>query len=342
MTENLFDPAASLAGQLVDGRYQLVERLGSGGMGKVYRATRIGIGRTVAVKFLRSSLANRDNFVRRFEREAVAMGRLYHVHCVTLIDYGVHDGVPYLVMDYVEGQPLNAAIAGKPMTAVRAVAIMRQLLSALSYLHRRSVIHRDIKGENVMLVDPGERDFVMLLDLGMAKMQSGVGADPDLSMQDGLVVGTPSAMPPEQIRGQPADERSDVYAAGVLLYTMVTGRKPLLGKTTAETIRMQLEVEPEPPREVVGRRALSAALERVILDALAKDPDERTESAAAMAAALAATPEARGAGEPSAEHIELAPPRPSHRRLVWLAAAGWGLAAALAAALIYVLATGSG
>lgn len=322
----------SRAGEVVDGRYRLIEPLGSGGVGQVYRAERLRIGRVVAVKFLQASHADKDEFVLRFEREALAMSRLYHPHCVGLIDYGVHENAPYLVMDYLSGVTLTEEIKRGPLAPRRAVAIMQQLLSALAYLHGRNVIHRDIKSDNVLLTEQGgETDFVTLLDLGMAKLMAGIGADIEVS-SSGLLVGTPSAMSPEQIRGLPLDERTDVYSAGVLLYHLVVGKKPFLGPDVAATLKLQLEGEPRSPRQVLGRRAVSAELERVMLRALAKDRDERFQTADELAAALGEVPEGRGSQIMRIAPAALATPQP-RRGLVAVAALGWLVAAGLAVAL---------
>lgn len=324
--------------KVVDGRYRLLGPLGAGGIGKVFRAERIKIGRTVAIKFLKSDFADDDDHVRRFEREALAMSRIYHPHCVGLIDFGVHEGAPYLVMEYLSGRTLTEEIRRGKLVPRRAVGIMHQLLEALAYLHGRNVIHRDLKSDNVMLVEAqGATDFVKLLDLGMAKLMAGIGADINVSAA-GILVGTPSAMSPEQILGKALDERTDIYSAGVLLYHMIVGRKPFLGADISETIKLQLEAAPPSPREILGRRAVSGELEGVINRALAKDRDERYQSAAELAAALAATPEgARAARDPgtSLQRIPAVAAAPEPRRRLWVAAIlGWLVAAGLAAVVV--------
>jgi eukaryotic-like serine/threonine-protein kinase len=277
----LVDP---MLGQIVDERYRLIERLGGGGMGSVYRAERVTLGRSVAVKFLHPSLGNRADFVQRFQREAMAMSKLYHVHCAALYDCGVHGGTPYLVLEYIPGRTLASDLQSGPMEPRRAVVIIRQVLEALRYLHRRNIVHRDLKPQNVMLVSSSSgADFVKVLDFGMAKVVAGERRD--ITVQ-GFIVGTPSVMAPEQIRQKPVDGRTDVYAAGILLYEMVVGHKPFQHPETEKLMKLQLEAPPVPPRQILGRDALDPTIEAAILRALAKDPRDRFQSAQEMSDAL--------------------------------------------------------
>jgi eukaryotic-like serine/threonine-protein kinase len=274
-----------LLGQVIDERYRLIERLGGGGMGSVYRAERISLGRTVAVKFLLPSLGSRSDFVQRFQREAMAMSKLYHVHCAALYDCGVHGGAPYLVIEYIPGRTLASDLRSGPLSPARAIGIMRQVLEALRYLHRRNIVHRDLKPQNVMLVASSSGvDFVKVLDFGMAKVMAGERRD--ITVQ-GLIVGTPSVMAPEQIRQRPVDGRTDIYAAGILLYEMVVGHKPFQHPEMDKLMMMQLEATPVPPRRLLGPDAITPALEAVILKALAKAPEDRYQSAQEMSDALA-------------------------------------------------------
>jgi len=273
-----------MLGQIVDERYRLIERLGGGGMGSVYRAERITLGRSVAVKFLHPNLGSRPDFVQRFQREAMAMSKLYHVHCAALYDCGVHGGTPYLVLEYIPGRTLAADLQAGPMEPRRAVVIIRQVLEALRYLHRRNIVHRDLKPQNVMLVSSSSgADFVKVLDFGMAKVVAGERRD--ITVQ-GFIVGTPSVMAPEQIRQKPVDGRTDVYAAGILLYEMVVGHKPFQHPEMEKLMHMQLETPPVPPSRLLGPGALDPTIEAAILRALAKDPRERFQSAQAMSDAL--------------------------------------------------------
>lgn len=315
---------------IIDGRYRLGEQLGAGGMGTVHRAERLKLGRAVAIKFLRPAFARQPDFLRRFEREALAMSRIYHHHCVSIIDYGMHDESPYLVMEYVPGRSLSAILRDGPLPPRRAIRILQQVLDTLGYFHRRNVLHRDLKAENIMIAgDEDEEDFVKLLDLGLAKLLSGVGADLSISAK-GVIVGTPSAMSPEQIKELPLDARSDIYSAGVLLYHMLVGRRPFQGDDMVAVFKMHLEKPVTPPSQILGTRAISPELDAIVLRALAKDRDDRFPDTAAMSAALALTREARQERRASTIGGVLVPvdaPRG------WVAYAGWLVAAALAIAL---------
>jgi serine/threonine protein kinase len=314
-------PVDPMLGQIVDERYKLIERLGGGGMGSVYRAERVTLGRSVAVKFLHPNLGSRPDFVQRFQREAMAMSKLYHVHCAALYDCGVHGGTPYLVLEYIPGRTLASDLQAGPMEPRRAVGIIRQVLEALRYLHRRNIVHRDLKPQNVMLVSSsGGADFVKVLDFGMAKVVAGEQRR-DITVQ-GFIVGTPSVMAPEQIRQKPVDGRTDVYAAGILLYEMVVGHKPFQHPETEKLMHMQLDTPPVPPSELLGPGAIHPAIEAAILCALEKDPRQRFQSAQAMSDALVPA-----LGEP------IAAPRPASagRVVPWLVTALLLVLAALAA-----------
>jgi serine/threonine protein kinase len=289
---DLSGPAVPLVGKLLDDRYELLEVIGDGGMGLVYRARRVNLDRTVAVKVLHESLVEEAGFVGRFEREAVAMSRLYHPHCVAVIDSGVYESRPYLVLEYLPGQTIRQLLAQGPFEPKRAVRIALQLLETLDYFHNHHVIHRDLKSENVMLVESsGTKDFVKVLDFGMAKILTGPGADSQLS-KIGIVPGTPSAMAPEQIYQLPPDPRIDIYATGILLYEMIVGSRPFTGPDMATVVKMQISTPPKPPRKLLGQHALSAELEQVVMKALEKDRVDRFGTANEMAAALRLTPEA--------------------------------------------------
>jgi eukaryotic-like serine/threonine-protein kinase len=309
------DPADVLAADtLVDGRYRISRRLGAGGMGTVYLAERVKIGRAVAIKFLHPSFAKQPDFVKRFEREAMAMSRVYHRHSVSIIDYGVHEESPYLVMEYVPGRSLARIIHDGALPPRRAVAIMQQVLSTLAYFHHRHVLHRDLKAENIMIAgDEDEDEYVKLLDFGMAKLLAGVGADISVSAK-GIVVGTASAMSPEQIREMPLDARTDLYSAGILLYHMLVGRRPFMDEDMIAVMKMHLEKPVTPPSEILGTRAISRELDAVVLKALEKDRERRASTAPGLL-------------------VPAERPRPGW---LWVAVAvsGWAAAAALAVRFI--------
>jgi serine/threonine-protein kinase len=328
-------PESTLVGKLLDDRYEMLEVIGGGGVGVVYRARRVKLERVVAVKVLHESLVGDAGFVGRFQREAVAMSRLHHPHCLAVIDFGVFEERPYLVLEYVPGENVRKLLEGGAFAPTRAAHIALQLLETLEYFHAHHVIHRDLKSENVMLVESGGiADFVKVLDFGMAKILSGPGADSQLS-KIGFVPGTPSAMAPEQIYQLPPDPRIDIYAMGILLYEMIVGRRPFSGADMAATIKMQLSEAPKRPRALLGDGAMSAELEQVIMRALEKDRIDRYGTSSEMLAALRLTPEALAANAGSksaAAPGSAAQPAASERpRARWLMIGGVSAALVLAA-----------
>jgi serine/threonine-protein kinase len=268
--------AGDLRGAILDGRYKLLEPLATGAMGEVYKAERIKLGRPVAVKFLQAALADDATRRQRFEIEARAMARLDHPCCSSVIDVGLHDGMPYLVMDFVAGRNLRDVLDRGPLEVLRAIAIMRQVLWGLAHAHELGIIHRDIKPANVMLSDKaGIGEQVRLLDFGLAKLRENAAA-----LTVGMVVGTPAYMAPEQCTGTGTiDARTDVYACGVLLFEMLTGKKPFEAESPVELLRLQMSA---PAPRLVG----FGPLEEIVARALAKSPNDRFPTALAFAAAL--------------------------------------------------------
>lgn len=276
-------------GKVLEDRYRLVERLAAGGMGVVYRAERLGLARQVAIKFLHRSSAFVPGHRARFEREAAAMSRVTHPNLVSIIDFGSSDGVPYLVMDYHPGVSLRQALKEGAMEGRRAVFIARQILAGIGSAHASGVVHRDLKPGNVLLAgSPGE-DLVKILDFGVAKLLEGDGGPSDLSAVAGYVLGTPEYMSPEQARCERIDQRTDIYAVGVLLYEMLTGRLPFQAEGDLALLHKHIEETPRALRGLVPE--ISPELEAVTLCALEKQPDRRWQSAAEFSKALAAVPE---------------------------------------------------
>jgi serine/threonine-protein kinase len=259
------------------GRYRIERVLGRGAMGVVYQAHDPEIERAVAIKLVRSDLLDgeeRQDYLARFRREAQAVGRCAHPNIVALYDYAVHEGNPYLVLEYVQGVSLSQVLrGGSPMRVEEAVAVMLQVLDALSCAHNLGVIHRDIKPANILIAEGGR---VKVTDFGISRI-GGLG----LLTMHGSVVGTPSYMSPEQCRGEEVDARSDLFSAGAVLYEMVAGERAFRGNSFTEVTFKVLEADapslqgrvPEPVAAVISR-------------ALAKTPDARFASAAEMAAAL--------------------------------------------------------
>jgi len=248
---------ADLPPALIGGTLELGDEIGQGGMGTVYRAVDRRLGRTVAVKFLPPALAARPDLRERFAREARALAHLTHPHIVTIHDFGEEGDEPYIVMEYVEGGPLSAHI---PMSVERAARVMTEVCEAVAYAHDRGLVHRDLKPENILLDAAGR---AKVSDFGIARMMQPDPAERALTAP-GVTAGTLHYCAPEVIDGAPPDPRSDVYALGVVLYELVTGRLPL-----------------------GDFDALPPSLDRIVRRALAPDPERRYPSAAAMGDDLA-------------------------------------------------------
>ncbi|HEX9104839.1 MAG TPA: serine/threonine-protein kinase, partial [Polyangia bacterium] len=279
-------------GTTLEGRYRIVERLAAGGMGVVYKGELVAIGKPVAVKFLHDALTLVPDVVKRFQREATAMSKLAHPNLVSVLDSGLEKGTPFLVMDFVSGKSLSEVLADGPLPATRAASLARQILAGVKAAHANHVVHRDLKPDNIILLDGVEGDFAKILDFGLAKVLRGEDSAASQLTNTGFALGTPGYMSPEQARGTEADERSDLYAVGVILYHMVTGRKPFVADSPLAVLRMHMDDAPTPPTRVAPG-SCSPELERVILRAMAKEPGARWQSASEMAQALAATPEGR-------------------------------------------------
>ena len=262
------------------GPYQIESLLGAGGMGEVYRARDTRLNRTVAIKILTQGVADTPEVRQRFEREARAVSSLSHPHICVLYDVGNQDGIEYLVMEYLEGETLAARIAKGSLTTAELLRYASQITDALDKAHRQGIVHRDLKPANVMLAKTGAK----LLDFGLAKdqeiLQGDPGSSPTMSRPltvQGTILGTMQYMSPEQLEGKPADARSDIFSFGAILYEMATGRKAFEAKSHASLIAAILKEEPKPMREL--QPLTPPALEHIVKACLAKDPDERPQSA---------------------------------------------------------------
>ncbi|MEM7674645.1 MAG: serine/threonine-protein kinase [Myxococcota bacterium] len=296
------------ASTVVNDRYRIVRGIGSGTMGTVYEVEHLGFGRRLAMKVLHSQANQVESLRRRFEREAYSAGRLNDPRIVDVTDVGqLPDGRPYIIMGLVDGRPLTQEMERGPMSVSRAVQIARGILEGLAHAHKRGVIHRDLKPDNVMLVS--SEPNVKLLDFGLARLIGPKAGAPLTNA--GAVFGTPRYMAPEQAMGEAAEARSDLYSVGILLYEMITGRPLFPADTALEAMRQQMSETP-PPLVVQSDGTFDAKLLAFVVEkALKKHPDERFADANGFIGALDAV---------------MIPPTP---RRIW----PWLVSAAAAAAI---------
>jgi dipeptidyl aminopeptidase/acylaminoacyl peptidase len=270
------------------GSYEIRGPLGAGGMGEVYRAWDARLGREVAVKVLPQSALTDPERLRRFEQEAKAAGALNHPNVLAVYDVGTHEGVPYIVSEMLEGHTLRGQIRAGGLTPRKAVEHAIQIARGLAAAHQRGIVHRDVKPENVFVTRDGH---VKILDFGLAKLRDEARADPEgetatHDTRPGVILGTVPYLSPEQVRGLPADARSDVFALGAVLYEMLTRRRAFIGETASEIETAILREEPPELPAIDGR--IPAALDRIARRCLEKRPEDRFESARDVAFALEA------------------------------------------------------
>ncbi len=273
-------------GSLVDGRYKVHEAMASGSMGAVYKAERVPVGKLVAIKFLHASYAKDSEFLTRFERETRVMSKLSHPNCVSVVDFGVWDGAPYLVMEYVDGTTLRKLIDADPISPLRALALTKQIAAGLAHAHSQGVVHRDIKPANIMISDElGTGDHIRILDFGLARLRGNVGRD---ATQTNVVVGTPNYMAPEQtIGGGTIDARTDLYAVGVVLFEMIAGERPYSSDDTLALLGMHRAAAIPNLADRIDRSiALPMGVQGLIEKLMAKSPDDRFQSAVELANAI--------------------------------------------------------
>src|SRR5437667_2719713 len=292
------------------GPYEIQAPLGTGGMGEVYRARDTRLGRTVAIK------VSRERFSQRFEREARAIAALNHPNICTLYDVGPD----YLVMEYIDGKPLHG-----PLPVATALRYAAQICEALDTAHRQGITHRDLKPANILVTSAG----VKLLDFGLAKIQPEPVNDETVPLEQaltsqGVIVGTPNYMAPEQVEGKQVDARSDIFALGCVIYEMITGNKAFRGASTASLIAAILKDDPAPLTEFSS--SVPASLERVVKRCLAKDPESRWQNVRDLKHALEDVGDLVPASQPAARSNRI-------RRFLWPAA--W-LAAGVAFTLIWL------
>jgi serine/threonine-protein kinase len=274
----------TLIDTVFDGRYRIMRKLGAGGMANVYLAEDQELGRRVAIKILNDRHAGDDQFIERFRREAKNAAGLSHPNIVSIYDRGEAEGTYYIAMEYLDGRTLKELIVSRgPAPIKTTIEYARQVLAAIGHAHRNSIVHRDIKPHNVVVDNDGR---LKVTDFGIAR--SGASQ----MTEAGSIIGTAQYLSPEQAKGAPVDQRSDLYSVGVVLYEMLTGKVPFSGDTPLEIAMKHLSKVPEPPSKL--RSEIPEDLDMIVLRALAKDPEERYQSAEEMGADLSRV--ARGLG----------------------------------------------
>ncbi len=285
-------PDPFIGRDILNGQFQILQKIGSGGMGAVYKALQPAMNRMVAVKILHPKLANRKDLVSRFRREARAMSHLTHPNTVKVYLYGeLDDGSLYIVMEYLEGKNLNQTVRAEgPMPLERALPILIQACNALEEAHRAGIIHRDLKPENIFLCQQGGmKDYAKVLDFGLAKVtEREMRPGSVILTQEGMVFGTPEFMSPEQAQGKTLTPASDIYSLAIILYEVLTGKLPFEAKNPMEYIQLHVTAKPKPINERVPGKTFPPLLWTVLEKALAKRPEDRYATGGEFAHALQA------------------------------------------------------
>jgi len=305
---------------ILNGQFQILRKIGTGGMGSVYNASQPEMNRTVAVKILHAKLKNRKDLVSRFRREARAMSHLTHPNTVKVFMYGeLETGELYIVMEYLEGRNLNQVVRREgPLTTQRAIPVLIQVCGALEEAHQLGMVHRDLKPENIFLTTSGGmKDFAKVLDFGLAKVtERELRPGSIMLTQEGMVFGTPEFMSPEQAQGMTLDHRSDIYSLAIILYEALTGKLPFDGRSSMEYIQLHVTKPPIPLDERLPDKTFPAGLGTVIAKALQKEPQDRWSSAAEFAEALrpfaADTPASASSGMPKPPPPNVQADEPAH------------------------------
>ncbi len=282
----LSDSNQAWLGKIVDGRYKVLEVIGRGGMGVVYRVEHLRMGKIAAMKVLHRDLQSDADVIERFEREAAAISKLHHPHTVQVFDFGTAGTNLYLIMEYVRGIDLARMIERDgPLPWSRAAPLLAQVCSALQEAHELGIVHRDLKPENVLITRTGAgRDYAKVLDFGLAKLDQPRAPTSTTDRQQ--IVGTPYFMSPEQIRGDEVDARSDIYSFGALMFEVLTGQRVFVGSTAVGVLTKHLTAEPDAPSMRAPKMGIDPQVDHLCRKALAKDPSMRWQSAGELASAI--------------------------------------------------------
>lgn len=296
----------TLVGRVIDGRYEILELLGQGGMGQVYRSFQISMKREIALKILPLELASDKEAVRRFLKEAQAVSRISHPNAITVYDFGqTSDGILYLAMEFIRGHALAELVYRGPLGVRETCRIMIQVCNALEEAHALGIVHRDLKPDNIMVMEKaGHKNFIKVLDFGLAKIRFGESSIDHT--KSGLVCGTPQYMSPEQVMGEKVDERCDIYAAGIILYELLTGQPPFDAESPMAIAMKHLKADPPPIRTNSSRVMVPVEMQMLVLRCLAKPREQRPQSAAELRGELEAV---LAAAPASPESVELPPIR---------------------------------
>lgn len=266
---------ADLLGQVIAERYHILKKLGEGGMGQVYLAEHVKMGRRNAIKVMSAGLSADPEAVSRFNREAANAAQISHPNVCTIYDFGEHDGLIYLAMEYVEGSTLTQLLAdGGPLPLARVASIVSQVADALAAAHDVGIVHRDLKPDNIMIVRQRGRDLVKVVDFGIAKAIGATQGSQKVT-KTGLVVGTPEYMSPEQLVGDPIDGRSDLYSLGLVTFRMLTGELPFAASSGQEALFKRLTETPKSLAAVSPGLKVPAGVQRALDAALQRNPAER-------------------------------------------------------------------
>ncbi len=283
-------------GTEIAGRYRILSLIGEGGMGAVYRAQHLQLRKVFALKVLQAHNVDRPGIAARFEREAIAAGRIEHPNVVPATDFGrLPDGSFFLVLEFVNGRTLRSELEAGAMRPPRAIGVMRGVVAGVRAAHEKGIVHRDLKPENIMLVDrEGNRDFVKLLDFGVARLDSEPERGAQLT-EVGAMLGTPRYMSPEQILGRAVDTRTDLYSLGIIFFEILTGQCPFAGNLAT---LLEQHVTLPPPELPSALATEEPRLAEILRTLLAKDPAQRFQTARELATAIE-----EGARKPSAASV---------------------------------------